>query len=65
MTNCPNCGAPITSYKCSYCDTVFYNDLDKRTVELRQFIELEKQRLSLEHLYSEAIKAMRSYTVSY
>lgn len=22
-TNCPNCGAPITSWKCPYCDTVF------------------------------------------
>lgn len=21
--NCPNCGAPITSWKCEYCDTVF------------------------------------------
>lgn len=24
MTNCPNCGAPITNgYACEYCDTVF------------------------------------------
>ena len=23
LTNCPNCGAPITSDKCDYCDTVF------------------------------------------
>jgi hypothetical protein len=22
-TNCPNCGAPITSEKCPYCGTVF------------------------------------------
>ena len=22
-TNCPNCGAPITSWKCEYCETVF------------------------------------------
>ena len=22
-TNCPNCGAPITSSKCPYCDTDF------------------------------------------
>lgn len=22
-TNCPNCGAPITSYKCEYCGTRF------------------------------------------
>lgn len=23
--NCPNCGAPITSTKCPYCGTVFYD----------------------------------------
>ena len=23
MTNCPNCGAPITGSKCDYCGTVF------------------------------------------
>ena len=22
-TTCPNCGAPITNYKCEYCDTIF------------------------------------------
>lgn len=26
--NCPNCGAPITSWKCDYCDTVF----ERRTI---------------------------------
>ena len=25
QTNCPNCGAPITSEKCPYCGTVFYD----------------------------------------
>ena len=24
MTNCPNCGAPITAAQCPYCDTVFW-----------------------------------------
>lgn len=23
--NCPNCGAPITSEKCEYCGTLFYD----------------------------------------
>lgn len=23
MTNCPNCGAPITGAKCEYCGTIF------------------------------------------
>ena len=25
ISNCPNCGAPITSEKCPYCGTVFYD----------------------------------------
>lgn len=25
ITNCPNCGAPITSEKCPYCGTLFYD----------------------------------------
>lgn len=28
MTNCPNCGAVITSSQCEYCGTIF--ELDKR-----------------------------------
>ena len=31
MTNCPNCGAPITGAKCEYCETVF----EKETVETK------------------------------
>ena len=27
MTNCPNCGAVITGYRCEYCDTVFSESL--------------------------------------
>lgn len=31
--NCPNCGAPVTSEKCAYCGTLFYDfsviDVDK------------------------------------
>lgn len=23
MTNCPNCGAPITGDACEYCETIF------------------------------------------
>ena len=23
MTNCPNCGAPVTGRRCEYCGTVF------------------------------------------
>ena len=26
--NCPNCGAPITGYKCAYCGTQFFDFAD-------------------------------------
>lgn len=29
MTNCPNCGAPITKGTCEYCGTVFTNPYKK------------------------------------
>lgn len=33
MTNCPNCGAPISGSICEYCGTIFYDfsviDVDK------------------------------------
>ena len=25
MNNCPNCGAPLTGFKCKYCGAVFYD----------------------------------------
>ena len=25
MTNCPNCGAPITGHKCEYCGAVIFD----------------------------------------
>lgn len=25
MTNCKNCGAPITNGKCEYCGTIYYD----------------------------------------
>lgn len=41
--NCPNCGAPITSYKCEYCGTVFSSgyvvqDI-KATMKLDELLE--------------------------
>lgn len=23
MSNCPNCGAPVTGHRCAYCETIF------------------------------------------
>lgn len=31
MTNCPNCGAPISGIKCEYCGTAFLNLVDIST----------------------------------
>lgn len=28
MTNCPNCGSPISGIKCEYCGTTFFNLVD-------------------------------------
>lgn len=30
--NCPNCGAPITSWKCGYCDTILTDDVETTTL---------------------------------
>lgn len=36
LTNCPNCGAPITSCRCEYCGTVFhFRDEQEETKWLR------------------------------
>ena len=41
MTNCPNCGAPITKSKCEYCDTVF-SDLQAQDLEMEILREKNK-----------------------
>ena len=61
MTNCPNCGAPVTSWKCEYCATVFerpetvtlYRN-GKPLTALYEYTNLEKQRLQLENALLEA-----------
>lgn len=39
-TNCPNCGAPISSSKCEYCGTVFSNH-DTTNSSSEQWIRVE------------------------
>ena len=41
MTNCPNCGAPITKSKCEYCDAVF-SDLQAQDLEIEILREKNK-----------------------
>lgn len=31
MTNCPNCGSPISGTKCEYCGTAFFDTVDIST----------------------------------
>ena len=68
MTNCPNCGAPITSSRCEYCGTVFsgyrppsyysaisaYDEAIKSTRKSRRWMSLEKERLRIENELIEA-----------
>ena len=61
LTNCPNCGAPITSSKCEYCGTVF-RDFDREIYMLKQDIVNLGSRMRAEDIYAAAIKAMMSYS---
>lgn len=60
--NCPNCGAPITSWKCDYCDTVFdkgYIDTQKESITVKNDILLSAKLV--ESAYEDALKAIRRY----
>lgn len=65
MTNCPNCGAPITGYRCEYCETVFdistQSHLDKEIELLRSENERIQYHIAVQDLYAEAIRAIRKY----
>ena len=58
MTNCPNCGAPITGDVCEYCGTVFndtpkskYNKLlDYQYNQLKQVQRNLEVQLAMEEL---------------
>lgn len=60
LTNCPNCGAPITGSKCEYCGTVF-KDIQREIYSLQMDTKALASALRTQELFSEAIKAMGSY----
>lgn len=76
MTNCPNCGAPITGPKCEYCGTVHtslktvcddkevetFKKLRAKQRRLEIESELLKTRCDLTDLYYDVLKAMRKYS---
>lgn len=64
MSNCPNCGAPITSYVCEYCGTVHDSKLINKSTMLKIENERLEKQMAIEELYISAISAMRSYTYS-
>lgn len=64
MTNCPNCGAPITSSQCEYCGTSF-DYLQKEIDILAGKTKLIERQNSIENLYTAALMAMRNFASSY
>lgn len=61
MKNCPNCGAPITSNKCEYCNTVIYNKDDTKKellLELKR-LETEAHKLKFKLAYDEMMAVAR------
>ena len=63
MTNCPNCGAPVTVATCEYCGTIFprqHSDEARTLLELKQ--EHLQQNMVIKQLYEDAIFAMRAYS---
>ena len=61
MNNCPNCGAPIDSYKCEYCGTVHSDVVQDRIDYLHHKNEILKRNIVMEEMYIEALKAMAVY----
>lgn len=47
ITNCPNCGAPVTSNRCEYCNTVIYNEDDVKKEMLLELNRLETKAREL------------------
>ena len=54
QTNCPNCGAPITSHKCEYCGTVFDQNAED---------SLQKQREECHRLRAELQRAQMNASI--
>lgn len=68
MTNCPNCGAPITGYRCEYCDTVFNISKGILLLEENELLLAKTKHLhdvtTMQDLYESALQAMRRYAIT-
>ena len=73
MTNCPNCGAVVTGYRCEYCETVFDISRNDTIIYRLNFenclLEAKTRHLldqaMIKDLYKDALKAMRAYSGVY
>jgi predicted amidophosphoribosyltransferase len=60
ITNCPNCGAPITGSRCEYCGTVFKFNND-RISKLKMENQVLQNLIVTNELYRRALDDMRRY----
>lgn len=63
--NCPNCGAPIVSVRCSYCGTIHRDFMGTEIGILKSKQEALRSNIRLTELYDAAIRAMRNYKSPY
>lgn len=61
MANCPNCGAPITGWRCEYCETVFDISETEEINLVKAKIQYLRDTNTIRYLYEDAIRAMRDY----
>ena len=61
QNKCPNCGAPLLSNKCDYCDSVFvfpsYNQIEEFKEKIRQ-AEFEIKQMELNSLFVKGLKEL-------
>lgn len=59
QNKCPNCGAPLLSNKCDYCDSVFifpnYKQIEESKERIRQ-LEFEIKQMELNSLFIKELK---------
>lgn len=58
MTNCKNCGAPLTGTKCEYCGTEYAQKIEKPYCE-----EADAERANLDSLAVKQEKLQNSFSV--
>jgi hypothetical protein len=62
LVNCPNCGAPIHDYICSYCGTVFPTDLEAFNGRDTLLISIDDDKnLLLQNLSISSIESEKLY----